>query len=108
MPSAPLRPCLHGGCGALVRLGRGRCDRHHQPEWRSRPDLRRLYYSTLWRKFRSVYLAEHVLCADCQRAGRVRAAKDIHHIVSRRDGGDDFDEAGLEALCHSCHSRKGL
>ena len=69
----------------------------------------RLYDTQRWKRARRQFLAEHPLCRDCRRAGRVKPATDIHHVVPRRQqhSGDDFDEANLEALCHSCHSLKG-
>lgn len=32
-------------------------------------------------------------------------ATDVHHKVAKVDGGTD-EESNLEALCHSCHSKK--
>lgn len=45
------------------------------------------------------------LCQTCLRAGRLRAAVQVDHIVELADGGTD-DEANLEAICHACHASK--
>lgn len=52
-----------------------------------------------------MFLRSHPLCADCERQGRVTPATDVHHLVARRAGGGD-EESNLEALCHSCHSKR--
>ena len=62
-------------------------------------------YGHRWRKLRQMILARRPLYADCKKLGRVVLAEDVHHIVARRDGGKD-EESNLEALCHSCHSKR--
>ena len=103
MPNAPLRPCLHPGCGALVV--RGRCDRHAVQE-RNEYDFRRgssaaRGYDARWRRLRERILSEEPLCRICGRA----EAKHVDHIVPKARGGTD-DRDNLQPLCHSCHSRK--
>jgi 5-methylcytosine-specific restriction enzyme A len=58
-----------------------------------------------WRKFRASYLRAHPLCADCESAGIVVIATDVHHVIKRSDRPDlAFEAANCRALCHSCHS----
>lgn len=58
-------------------------------------------YDARWRKVRAAYLMSHPVCVACKRA----AACHVDHIIARERGGTD-DESNLQALCHSCHSRK--
>lgn len=64
-------------------------------------------YDRRWRRLRLMYLREHPLCVECLAAGRTVAATDVDHIVAKRDGGSD-DYTNLQALCHSCHSKKTM
>ena len=59
--------------------------------------------STAWRKIRSAVLTEQPLCVICAERGRRTPATQVDHI-----DGDAFNNAwdNLQALCHSCHSRK--
>lgn len=68
----------------------------------------RFYKRQVWLKARRRILAEHPLCAECQRQGRVTLAVDVHHIVDIRNGGALLDADNLECLCHSCHSKKTI
>lgn len=54
-----------------------------------------------------MFLKRHPLCQDPDgvHGGRPVPATDVDHIKARRDGGGD-DWSNLQALCHSCHSRK--
>jgi len=108
MPVHPLRPCTSPGCPELVASGR--CDDHELDRTRryirSRSERDPFYRSVRWRRFRHAYLIEHPLCMECQATGRIEAATEVDHIVSRRRGGADFDESNLRALCAACHARK--
>jgi hypothetical protein len=42
----------------------------------------------------------------CVRCGA--RANEVDHRLSLGDGGEPFDQANLDPLCHSCHSKKGL
>ena len=69
-----------------------------------------VYQSGLWRPLRDAYLMAHPLCEDCQAAGRVRVATEVHHVVSfmlMPEGPlrDElaYDAGNLVALCGECH-----
>lgn len=64
------------------------------------------YQSQAWRRVRHGYLAEHPLCAECARHGRVTAARVVDHIVPINEGGERFDHNNLQGLCDNCHNQK--
>jgi len=50
-------------------------------------------------------LAQQPLCEDCLAEGRVTIGGEVHHIIAKRDGGEDsFDN--LMTLCKSHHSQR--
>ena len=51
-------------------------------------------------------LASYPLCRHCEGRGILEPAVEVDHIQRIADGGDWFDPANLQSLCHSCHSRK--
>jgi 5-methylcytosine-specific restriction enzyme A len=64
-------------------------------------------YGYDWRKFREHVLAERPLCQDCDAAGRVTAAEEVHHVVKPRIRPDlRLDPQNVVSLCVSCHSRR--
>lgn len=68
----------------------------------------RFYASAAWRKLRAAFLAEHPLCADCERRGRTTAAAHVHHVKPRKERPDlALDSDNLESLCQPCHNAKG-
>ena len=71
---------------------------------RRKPSSKRGYGGS-WRRWRLMVLAEEPLCRECLAAGRVTPATDVDHIVPLADGGTN-ERGNLQALCHSCHSRK--
>ena len=99
MPWKSKRPCGKPGCRELVEAGVRYCPRH-KPKRRDAS-----HYDYRWRKLRAMYIAKHPLCAECESAGRLTPATEVHHIVAVADGGSDRDE-NLQPLCKSCHSRK--
>lgn len=78
---------------------------YHEPAGRRGSASSRGYDQT-WRKVRASYLLRHPLCVVCGRAGRTVEAAEVDHIVPIANGGARLDERNLQALCHSCHSRK--
>lgn len=111
MPHRPGHPCRWQGCTAIVRAGVPYCEAHQREVYR-RQDAQRgnagdRGYGARWRRLRMMFLAEHPLCCDPFGVhGEVPVlATDVDHIVPRAAGGSD-EESNLQALCHSCHSRK--
>ena len=108
----PGRVCMRPGCPGVVRAGvcsrcgplrRARMVEHDE----RRGTAAQRGYDATWRRLRASFLARNPLCAACERNGRVVVATDVDHIVPKRRGGSDHDE-NLQALCHSCHSRKTM
>lgn len=60
-----------------------------------------VYRSTTWQRLRRLQLAEFPLCNVCGDLGA-----HIDHITPLRLGGAAYDQANLQTLCVSCHSRK--
>lgn len=71
---------------------------------------RQMIVSARWRRLRAQVLQAHPLCQECERAGRVRAAAEVHHItpvdsvptVAAKEA-LMFAPSNLVALCHRCH-----
>ena len=106
MPYKPNHPCAYPGCPALV-AGRF-CEAHAQADARAYTRYRRdpetdRRYGRAWRRIRVAYIAAHPLCEECQRAGRLTPAREVHHILPLSQGGDHSLD-NLMALCKSCHS----
>lgn len=106
MPRRPLKPCSYPGCPNLTE---GSYCVEHQAHERARTYIRdpriNKRYDSRWRKIRNAFLAAHPLCAECERAGRIVAATEVDHITPLSQGGTHAEE-NLQALCHSCHSKK--
>ena len=52
-------------------------------------------------------MAEHPLCAECERQGRLTAAGCVDHIIPHEGDYERFwDETNWQSLCASCHARK--
>lgn len=101
MPVLPARPCSMPGCPRRA-VQRGRCELHQrlsrQPDQRGSATERGYGYH--WQQVSAAYLRRSPECVVCG-----AQATDVDHIVPRSRGGTD-DEDNLQALCHSCHSRK--
>ena len=85
-------------------MDRGRCAEHARAPRvfveRPRPSAAGRGYDRKWRMTRARYLRANPTCVMCG-----DDATDVDHIIARARGGTDEWE-NLEALCHSCHSRK--
>jgi 5-methylcytosine-specific restriction protein A len=74
---------------------------------RSDKDTSDPFYTTpRWRRFRQLYLSSHPLCRHCELIGKLNASTIVDHIKPRSQGGADYDEDNMQALCKSCHTRK--
>jgi len=108
MPVRPPTPCAHVGCRELCHDRY--CPKHKQEEaacyerhQRDR-ELKALYDRPEWRRLRRRYITAHPLCEDCEAAGRLTPAEEVHHVTPVSKGGGFLDETNLRALCQSCHS----
>lgn len=64
-------------------------------------------YGPRWRKAREGWLAQHPLCAECEKRDRIRPATDVDHIIPHKgDMALFWDRSNWQSLCHACHSRK--
>lgn len=73
----------------------------------SRAEDRSFYKSGPWRRLRAAFLAEHPLCVDCRKTGRLTPAEHVHHLLERKDRPDlALEWDNLQALCPPCHNRK--
>jgi len=108
MPYKPPSPCGHVGCKELSRDRY--CPKHQLEEARRYEsqqrdkELKALYDTPQWRRLRRRYITAHPLCEDCEAAGRLTPAQEIHHMKPVVQGGGFLDEGNLRALCQSCHS----
>ena len=109
MPSKPMRPCNHVGCSQLVTSGY--CEQHTKDK-----QVRQVYdkqrgsntergYGYRWSLIRARFLKANPLCHDClnETPQQVTPAKEVHHILAKKKGGDDNDE-NLMSLCRKHHS----
>lgn len=81
--------------------------RFRPPASDRRVESNRFTSSRPWRKLRAAYLTEHPLCADCEHEGRVEAAIEVHHRISRHVRPDlALDWDNLLGLCKPHHSRR--
>jgi len=111
MPTAAPRPCTYPGCGALVRDGSGRCEKHKRVEAkqldRQRGSANERGYTYAWQRARQHFLRAHPLCAEHERQGRVEPACVVDHIVPHKGDKTLFwDRNNWQSLCKPCHDRK--
>lgn len=108
----PLRPCSYPGCSALVESGR--CEKHRATDKQKMREYNRKRYAEYqhmygarWKKARKVFLAEHPLCAECERQGKIVPATVVDHIVPHKGDYDLFwDQDNWQPMCGPCNSRK--
>jgi len=109
MPSKPKRPCSYPRCPNLTTE---RYCEQHKKQAAKRYDQERgtaaqRGYGPRWRKVRMMFLRQHPLCVECQKAGRLTPATVVDHIIPHK--GDMvlfWDESNWQALCKPCHDRK--
>ncbi len=114
MPTAPLRPCRHPGCGALVKSGVGYCAAHVTSSASYRADKARadethvrMRRASNWRKVSELVRQRCPLCCDpFNRHGDMpEPARQVHHVESFEQRPDlAFDLSNLAAVCTGCHA----
>lgn len=109
MPPRTPRPCKAPNCGVLTVNPGCLCDAHKHHGWeRHQAGLSRHQrgYGSLWEKIRARILTrDRHLCQPCFRAGLVKSANIVDHIVAKAHGGTDSDK-NLESICADCHAKK--
>ncbi len=64
-------------------------------------------YDRRWRDASRRHLAQHPLCAECKRQGRVRHATLVDHVRPHKGRDDLFwDASNWQSLCVECHVAK--
>lgn len=64
-------------------------------------------YDKHWQKVRFLKLSLNPLCEECEKAGIVRGATMVHHIVPiSEDSVIRLDMTNLMSLCEPCHDAK--
>ncbi len=113
MPHKPARPCRHPGCLALTADPSGYCLEHLSLARRQQDAARGTAaargYDSRWHRASRLYLAEHPLCAICQRKTPpvIRAATLVDHIIPHRGNMALFwDESDWQSACDECHRQK--
>jgi 5-methylcytosine-specific restriction endonuclease McrA len=62
-----------------------------------------VYRSARWRALRRAVLLER---PTCEEAGCFAQSVEVDHVKRIEEGGEPFDRANLQALCHPHHSAK--
>ena len=65
-----------------------------------------IYASPRWKRLRRLHLTHHPLCVACLATNRTTPATDVDHVKPIRQGGNPYDAANLQSLCHACHASK--
>ena len=109
MPYAPKRPCRYPGCPNLCERGHVYCQIHDK-DWGAdaiRGGAAARGYGRQWQKASKDFLAEHPLCAECLKTGKLTAATVVDHIVPHRGNTTLFwDKGNWQPLCKDCHDKK--
>ena len=97
----PDRPLIHRPPGTRSKQQRQR-DRDQR-----RGSSTARGYGYRWQRYRAWFLAQHPLCAACERDGTITLANEVDHVTPHRGNPDLFwDSRNHQALCKPCHSRK--
>ena len=66
------------------------------------------YWTNRWHRLARAFVAEHPLCAECQRKGIIKPSTCCDHIEPWPICKDYFyDRRNLQALCDECNHLKG-
>ncbi|ATX08990.1 endonuclease [Escherichia coli] len=109
MPPRTPKACRVRGCPHTTTDSSGYCESHKSEGWKQyKPGQSRHQrgYGSKWDYIRArVLKRDKGLCQLCLRAGVVREAKTVDHIISKARGGTDAD-SNLQSLCWPCHKAK--
>ena len=84
MPRTPKRPCRYPGCPNLCDSG-VYCRKHSEYSAdRMRGSAAERGYDGKWRAARDRYLRRNPLCAECLKAGIIKPATVVDHIIPHR------------------------
>lgn len=109
MPPRTPKACRKRGCRQTTTDRSGYFDEHRGEGWKQyKPGQTRQQrgYGPRWDVIRPrIIMRDKGLCQECLRAGVVREAKCVDHIVAKAHGGTDED-GNLQSLCWPCHKAK--
>ena len=109
MPPRIPKACRVRGCRNTTTDPSGYCESHKSEGWKQyKPGQSRHQrgYGSKWDVIRArVLKRDKGLCQLCLRAGVVREAKTVDHIIPKAHGGTDAD-SNLQSLCWPCHKAK--
>lgn len=106
------RPCKI--CRIVTTNKNGYCEKH-QAAYEEQEKKRKLYreqyrgsrhkrgYDATWYEVRKIYLMQHPLCERCEKEGRITPAREVHHKIALKDGGERLNPDNFMALCRACH-----
>ena len=76
----------------------------------NRKERQKIYQTSNWKKLRLAQITNHPLCQICLDKGIIKAAVDVHHIISFMTTNDllkrnelAFNPDNLLSLCKECH-----
>jgi 5-methylcytosine-specific restriction protein A len=110
MPTQAGRPCNNRTCSGIVRGGVcSKCGSQRRGSDKALDDRRgtaaQRGYDATWHKLRRMQLSREPLCRDCSQEHHVTLASEVHHIIAKRNGGEDSFN-NLMSLCKTHHSRR--
>lgn len=109
MPYKPKKPCTYPGCSKLTTGGpcsehKRKINRQYDKKRDEEQPWRAWIHSTRWRKASDMHKAEHPLCAECERQGRITPVYVTHHIIPHEGDYELFwDESNWESSCQMHH-----
>lgn len=68
-----------------------------------------LYHTFRWTRLSASWRAQHPLCEECKRQGKITPAQVVDHITPWPICGEAgfYDAANLQSLCEACNHAKG-
>ena len=112
MPTRSNKICAEASCHRKIPGNQSRCDIHQKVTKGGfsgkiiNPEREAFYRSKTWVSCRNTYIAEHLMCVQCNDEGVETLANVVDHIIDWQGGGSKYDWDNLQSLCHSHHNRK--